>query len=464
MNRQTPIMDAMAAVADTARVRLCMPGHKGDTGYFGGEMLWYDITELPGADNLIMPAGAIQKSQALHAEYVGADIAAYITGGSTTGILAMLSMFRGKKVIFPRGVHLSAANAVFTFGIQPVYLDPPPGGDYPGVIRPADVRSALKLHRDAAAVFITYPNYFGLCCDIEAIAEIAHKSGVPLLVDAAHGAHFAYSAFLPTPPGRAGADVWVESAHKMLPAMNQCACLYVGKNALVDQEEVLRSLRSFQTTSPSYLLLGSLDYVHAYMRDKGESEMLRVNTLARRFEELVNLLPGFYCPEINVPDMAARDPLKVVVDVSDSGYTGLAIKAMLARQGIHVEAADLKNLLLMLSVGTTAAHLDRMYEMLKSIERIQKRPVTFSPYAMPKATKYIQNARFWGNIEKVRIDKAVGLISAVTAGVYPPAEAVVGRGQQISQEIAGYLLEAIKQGFDVFGAEGEYISVYKERK
>jgi arginine/lysine/ornithine decarboxylase len=162
--------------------------------------------------------------------------------------------------------------------------------------------------------------------------------------------------------------------------------------------------------------------------------------------------------------MAARDPLKVVVDVSDSGYTGLAIKAMLARQGIHVEAADLKNLLLMLSVGTTAAHLDRMYEMLKSIERIQKRPVTFLPYAMPKATKYIQNARFWGNIEKVRIDKAVGLISAVTAGVYPPAEAVVGRGQQISQEIAGYLLEAIKQGFDVFGAEGEYISVYKERK
>ena len=125
----------------------------------------------------------------------------------------------------------------------------------------------------------------------------------------AHGAHFAYSAFLPTPPGRAGADVWVESAHKMLPAMNQCACLCVGKNALVDREEVLRSLRSFQTTSPSYLLLGSLDYAHAYMRDKGESEMLRVNTLARRFEELVNLLPGFYSG-INVPDMAARDPLK----------------------------------------------------------------------------------------------------------------------------------------------------------
>ena len=162
MNRQTPIMDAMAAVADNARVRLCMPGHKGDTGFFGGEMLWYDITELPGADNLLMPTGAIQKSQALHAEYVGADTAAYITGGSTTGILAMLSMFRGKKVIFPRGVHLSAANAVFTFGIQPVYLDPPPGGDYPGVVRPRMSGAALKLHRDSAACSSPTPTISGL--------------------------------------------------------------------------------------------------------------------------------------------------------------------------------------------------------------------------------------------------------------------------------------------------------------
>jgi arginine/lysine/ornithine decarboxylase len=162
--------------------------------------------------------------------------------------------------------------------------------------------------------------------------------------------------------------------------------------------------------------------------------------------------------------MVAKDPLKVVVDVSGSGYTGLMVKSMLARQGIHVEAADLKSLLLMLSVGTTAAHLDRMYETLKTIERIQKRHSVFSPYNMPKATKYMQNARFWGNIEKVRIDKSAGLISAVTAGVYPPAEVVVGRGQQISPEIAGYLLEAIKQGFDVFGTEDDSIWVYKERK
>lgn len=463
MNRQTPIMDAMAAVCDNARVRLCMPGHKGDTGYFGGELLWCDITELPGADNLLAPTGAIRQSQALHAEYIGADAVAYTTGGATAGVMAMLSLFRGKKVIFQRGVHVSAANAVFTLGVIPVYLESTPS-DYPCVARPDDIRSALKLHRDAAAVFITYPNYFGLCADIEEIADIAHKAGIPLLVDAAHAAHFAYSSMLPPSPGIAGADIWVESAHKTLPAMSQCACLCIGRNARVDKEEAVRAMACFQSTSPSYVLLGSMDYAHAYMRDKGEQELFRVINLARRFEAMVGLAPGFCCPEVRVPDMADKDPLKMIIDVSGSGHTGLAVKSMLARQGIHAEAADMKNVLLMLSVGTTADHLDRFYEALKGIGKTQKNHAYFSPYSMPKPTKYSQNSRFWGNIEKVRIEKAAGHISASTAGVYPPAEAVVARGQQITLEIVGYLLEAKRQGFEVFGIDGDSIWVYKERK
>ena len=462
MNRQTPIMDAMSTVCENAPVRLCMPGHKGDTGYFGGELLWCDITELPGADNLLAPTGAIRESQALHAEFIGAEAVVYTTGGSTAGITAMLSLFRGKKVIFPRGVHVSAANAVFTHGLIPVYLESSPS-DYPCVARPEDIRNALKTHRDAAAVFITYPNYFGLCADIEEIAGIAHRAGIPLLVDAAHGAHFAYSSMLPKSPAIAGADIWVESAHKMLPAMNQCACLCVGRKARVNKEEAVCAMSCFQSTSPSYVLLGSMDYAHAYMRDKGEQELFRVISLARRFEELVGLVPGFRCPEIRVPDMADKDPLKIIIDVSGSGYTGLMVKSMLARQGIHAEAADMKNILLMLSAGTTADHLDRLYEALKGIERTQKNHVYFSPYSMPKPTKYSQNSRFWGNIEKVRLERAAGLISASAAGVYPPAEVVVSRGQQITFEIAGYLLEAKRQGFEVFGIDGDSIWVYKER-
>ncbi len=462
MNRQTPIMDALSVVCGNARVRLCMPGHKGDTGFFGGELLWCDITELPGADNLLKPEGAILQSEALHADYIGAEAVAYTTGGSTAGITAMLSLFRGKKVIFPRGVHLSAANAVITHGIIPVYLEAAPS-DFPAVVRPQDVRDALKTHRDAAAVFLVYPNYFGLCANIEEIADIVHKAGIPLLVDVAHGAHFAFSPMLPKSPGAAGADIWVESTHKMLPAMNQCACLCVGRGSRVSKDDAIRAMSCFQSTSPSYILLGSMDYAHAYMRDKGEQELFRVISLARRFEELLGLVSGISCPDIRMPDMADKDPLKLVIDVSGTGYTGLQVKSTLAQQGIHVEAADMRNILLMLSPGTTSEHLDSLYGALRTMGRIQRNHMYFSPYSMPKATKYSQNSRFWGNIEKVRIERAAGLISASTAGVYPPAEVVVARGQQITYEVSVYLLEAKRQGFEVFGIDGDSIWVFKER-
>jgi arginine/lysine/ornithine decarboxylase len=218
-----------------------------------------------------------------------------------------------------------------------------------------------------------------------------------------------------------------------------------------------------QTTSPSYILLCSLDYALAYMRDKGEQEIYRVTSLLQRFEEMVCALPGFSCPEITQSGVVARDPLKSVIDVSGTGHSGLTIKAMLAREGIHVEAADMKHIMLMLSVGNTAAHLDRLYETLRRTERIRGRSLFFSPYSMPVSTKYSQSARNWGQIEKLRLEHAPGRVSASTAGVYPPAEAVVLRGQVISYEIAGYLIEANRQGFELFGVEDASINVYKER-
>ncbi len=458
--RQTPIMDALHAIGDSANVRLCMPGHKGDTGFFGGEMLRCDITELPGADNLFCPQGAIAQSEALHAGFAGAQAAFFTTNGSTAGNLAMLSLLRGKKVIFPRGVHVSVANAISMFAITPVFLDAAPC-DYPAVTRAEDVREALKNHRDAAAVFIKYPNYFGLCCDIRDIAAAAHRAGAALIVDAAHAAHFAYSPRMPLYPAQAGADIWTESAHKTLPAMNQCACVCVGKESLIDTAQVRQALSLVQTTSPSYLLLASMDYAYAYMRDKGEAELERVTALAGKLTGELNAINGCACPDI--PGAAARDPLRVVVDVSGTGNTGLSVKSALADQGIYVETADMKNLLLLLTVGDTASQLDIFRRAVEQISHVRGKNTYFSPYSMPPHTKYSQSSWFWGNIEKVKIERAAGLVSAGTAGVYPPGEAVIMRGQQISYEITGYLLEAKRQGFDLFGVEDDCILVYKER-
>ena len=462
MDRQTPIMSAVHKTSDQAKARFCTPGHKGDTGFFCGSMLGFDITEVPGLDNLQHPDGIISRSQTMHAEYIDAGSVFYTTGGSTACNFAMLSLFRGRKVIFPRGIHLSAANAVFLLGITPVYLDAAPN-DYPAVVQADAIQNALRTHKDAAAVFVVYPNYFGLCCDIENIAHIVHKAGLPLIVDAAHAAHFVYSARLPLAPSLTGADIWTESTHKTLPAMNQCACLGVGKDARVSAIEAGRALAAFQTTSPSYLLLSSIDYAHAFMRDKGEQELERVINLGQKFSEMVDALPGYFCPDMSPTGAADQDALKIVIDVSKTGHTGLFVRAMLAKQGIHVETADMKNILLMLGVGNTAAHLEILYEALKRIDRVRSNHIFFSPYSMPRATKYSHGSRVWTRMEKVRLEQSAGHVSASTAGVYPPAEAVVQRGQVISFETAGYLLEARRQGFDLFGIDNDSIWVYKER-
>ena len=139
------------------------------------------------------------------------------------------------------------------------------------------------------------------------------------------------------------------------------------------------------------------------------------------------------------------------------------MKAALAEQGIHVESADMKTMLLLLTVGDTAVQLDIFRRALAQIPRVHGKALYFSPYSLPAFTKYSQSSWFWGNIEKVRIERSAGLISATAVGVYPPGEAVLLRGQQISYEIAGYLLEARRQGFDLFGIEDDCIRVYRER-
>ncbi len=460
MERRTPIMDALYSVCEDSRARFCMPGHKGDTGFFGGELLKYDVTELTGLDNLMSPHGAIKESQDLHAEFIGASAVHYTTGGSTTGVLAMLSLFAGKKVVFPRGIHISAANAITLFDIRPIYL-PSRACDYPALTAVEDVKKTLLENRDAAAVFMTYPNYFGLCSDIASIAGLVHKMGIPLLVDGAHSAHFDYSPLLPLSPSDAGADVWTQSAHKTLPAMNQCACICLGKSSLISSEDIKRSLTKLQTSSPSYLLLASLDYAHAFMRDKGEQELFRVIEEVDVFRDMINKLPLFSIPCIELAENEERDPLKLIIDVSASGHTGMSIKKKLELAGIQVEAADTKNILLLLTVGDTIDMLDILYDELKKIEKTYSRNIYFSPYSLPFATKYSPKHKQYVNIEKVRIERAVGRTSASTVCVFPPAEVVVHAGQQISFEISGYLLEAKRQGYEVIGIS-DTIDVYGE--
>ena len=195
MQSNTPIADMVAEFAGRDTARFHMPGHKGDPSFFGGEMLKGDITELSGTDTLFNPSGVIGEAQALHAKRVGAKHSFFLVNGASAGVAAMLlaAAAEGDRVIFARDVHISAVNAMALSGIEPVFIPVSDGKKgLPGCVTVGTVKKAINDNPDAKAVFLTYPNYYGMCCDIGKIAQAVHAKNMLLLVDGAHSAHFCF--------------------------------------------------------------------------------------------------------------------------------------------------------------------------------------------------------------------------------------------------------------------------------
>jgi len=247
---ETPIIEMLENIGKTP-VRFAMPGHKGR----GSEAARYDITELPGADNLYAPEGAIARSEELCAREFGAVRAMMSVCGSTACVLAMIGYFpRHSKIIMARDFHLSAKNAIDIFGIEPVFVEVEMRlGALQQTAAAADFEKAIAENPDAAAVYLTYPNPYGICADVERIARAAHGAGMMVLADSAHGAHFGVSG-LPKTAGELGADIWSVSFHKTLPALNQAAVLFCSENvdAARDSFEI-KLCRAFSATGKPML-------------------------------------------------------------------------------------------------------------------------------------------------------------------------------------------------------------------
>ena len=291
----------------------------------------------------------------------------FVVNGASAGVAAMLlaGVEEGGRVLFARDVHISAVNAMVLHGIEPVFI--PVGESIKGlpgcVTAGAVLKRAITENPDAKAVFLTYPNYYGMCCDIKKIAQAVHAKNMLLLVDGAHAAHFCFSALLPVSPGEAGADIWVTSAHKTLPAMNQCAYLNVGENCPVPADKIKRTLNMLQTTSPSYPLLASMDYASYFMESQGKEEIYRVVSLAEKYMGLINEIQGLRAVGMEETGKAGiydRDILKLVIDVSGRGLTGFEAKRHLMENGVYAETADGRYLLLLITVADTRRAFDEL--------------------------------------------------------------------------------------------------------
>lgn len=415
---KTPLYDAVSQYVNRQSARFHMPGHKGKP-CMGLPSDWFswDVTELDVTDNLLAPEGCIKKAQALCAESYGACASFFTTGGATCGILAMFAaaVSRGARVLMDRACHLSAYNALSLCGGIPIYIR---GGFHAslGIAMPptlAEIQSAYEKNPDARTLFLTSPNAFGFCADLTAISAFCKEKGITLLVDEAHGAHFAAAPGCPRDAMTAGADMCVQSFHKTLPALTGAAVLHVGSPAFVTRAD--NALRLFQSTSPSYLIMASADAARA-AAFAGQAVWAQLLSVIRS----------------DAPStLAATDDPYRLTAICD----GDASFEILHTQNIVPEMVGTSVAVFIVTMQDTPIKLANLFSVLRTLPP-PKAALSPPPYC---PTRLSPAEVLEKEIVSVPLVAAEGRIAAKTIFRYPPATAILAPGEEITHDMCLYL-------------------------
>ncbi len=410
-----------------------MPGHKG-IEFLGCEP--YDITEINGADVLYSPDGIILESENNASELFGTEHTFYSTEGSTLCIKAMLAIATASSGDNP--LILAARNSHKAFIYAAALLDLDVEWIYPKaishlcecIVTPQELENTLSsLDRKPSAVYITSPDYLGNILDIKGLSDVCHARSIPLLVDNAHGA---YLNFLPESahPISLGADMCCDSAHKTLPVLTGGAYLHISKGADESYCEIAREkLSLFASTSPSYLILQSLDMCNAYLCD-GYKEKLAClcNRLSEMCERLSN--KGYV--------ISAREPAKILVDASKACFSGASLAEYLRAQGIEIEFSDRDCVVMMFTPENSDEDIEKVERALLDFDITLTKPAGIDildcpKFLYPKKVMSIREAIFAPS-ETVCIGNATGRICASPTVSCPPAVPIVVSGEVISTD------------------------------
>ena len=428
---KTPICDFVRAYAAGDPARMHMPGHKGRP-LTGPENL--DLTEIAGADVLYRSRGIIRQSEENAASLFGAARTVYSAEGSSLCIRAMLylALLTAKEKGIParllagRNAHRTLMTAAALLDVEIDWLLPAPGEDILScAVTAEDLERRLK-ERPYMAVYLTSPDYLGRRADLRAAAEACRRAGVPLLVDNAHGAYLKFLAE-DRHPMALGADACCDSAHKTLTCLTGAAYLHLSENAPEGwAERAEQAMSLFASTSPSYLILQSLDRMNAELAG-GWPEKLR--RAAERLDEMKKALrqEGW--------TLVGDEPVKLTLDAAARGYTGEELQEILRRKGIECEFADREYLVLMPSAETPEADWNSVEAALRGI--LQREPVTETPPALP-APQQVTGIReaILSPRETLPVEQAVGRILADACVSCPPAVPVVIAGERVTEEAA----------------------------
>ena len=480
----TPLYDALRTHALSNTLAFDVPGHKKGLAIpqrfiddVGIDIFKMDANSTKALDLLSNPEGVIAQAEALAAELFGADAAYFLVNGSTAGVQNMIlaSVTDGEKIILPRNVHKSAINALVLSGARPIYVEPqvhPQTGIAMGVSKEAYAQ-AIEAHPDAKAVFVLHPTYHGFTSDVRAIAHHAHEHNMLVLADQAHGSLFSFHEALPESAIQCGADLATLSLHKSAGSLSQSSLMLL-KEGRISKGRVRTAINLMQTSSASYLLMGSLDLARHALAHHGTKNIERLLPLIQKFKTTLHqhtdlrLMDRDHCDASSI----SHDPMKLCIDFSAYNLSGFeAYDQLVEHYDLQPELGESRIVLALTSFADDVFSLDRLAKsLIEFTKTLSKRPTipeawvmeAFPPQVLTPRQAYLKDS------ESIALDDALNRIAADALMIYPPGIPIVVPGEVVTRTVIEQFKRWVQKDNVVLGAtlkqDTHHVRVLKEKE
>lgn len=462
---RTPLLDAIVDYTTERPAYFKIPGHRYEKGisprwrtWTGDGIFRFDLTEAEGLDDLHCPEGVIKEAQELAAEVFCAKKTYFLVNGTTCGNEAMVLTCagEGEKIMVPRNAHKSVLMGLILSGATPVYLMPQFDKETGlcGCITPEDVEEGFRQHPDCKGVFLVSPTYYGVCSDIAKISEICHRHDAILMVDEAHGGHLYFgekgrnTEGLPQGAIKQGADLCAQSMHKVTGSLGQSSLLHVGSDR-VDLGKLEANLHLVQSTSPSYLLMTSLDAARYELALHGADMLEHTLEMAENARERIHQIPGICCygSERIGDAIFDLDTTRLVITAEELGMTGFELADRLYEDyRVGLELSDEKHVVAIVTYANEMEDIDRLiaglFDISRKMGKIQEEeqkkdqmevPLMIPPYVLSPRQAYFAEKK------RVAWEDARGKIAGEALIPYPPGIPLLNPGERLTDEIWKYM-------------------------
>ncbi|MBC2581243.1 aminotransferase class I/II-fold pyridoxal phosphate-dependent enzyme [Clostridium sp. DJ247] len=488
---ELPLVEGVLRYIKENNISFYMPGHKGGNGFmstpvgreFIENFLKCDITEVDGVDNLHNPEGIIKDAVHMLTSFYKSKKSYFLVNGSTSGNMIMIfsSFNEGDKILVERNCHRSIFNAIIMRKLKPVYIKNKISErlNAPLSLDLEHFSQVINNNKDAKGIIITYPNYYGVCSNLQYIIDKCKKLGVKVLVDSAHGSHFGIQDDLPKSAVKLGADMIVTSAHKTLCSLTQTSYLHVNNGQDIGVVDFYFS--AFSSTSPSYLFLCAMDYARFYLENYGREQYEKLLGIANHYRNKINRLHGIHVigkedisrfneevynsneNSINKLDYVSNIDISRYVLNLDKKYSGHLLEKYLRNNGIQVEMSDSSNVVMIFSPFNETWEFKKLYDCLKKCDLTNIKSENIKPIQseIPKTGllpfEVVNNEK-----EHVDLDKSLGRISADSIVPYPPGIPIVTMGEIIDKNCLESIHYYKTSGVDILGIDKQQIKVVKK--